>query len=440
MGLGRLGRDRAHRRDRAELLLLARAVRDAVARARLLPELQVRLLDPGAGADVELHEVRERDYFFIVSFSVWGLWAGIGIAALWQWLAASASGASLKAAPVLGARAAPARAQLDLGEPRAATTPRATGRYNLLMSVEPYGVLFTNGDNDTFPLWYLAGGGGRPPGRDRHRHVVPEHALVREAAARPDRAVRRRASPPTTIRRASSASGRTRSERRRRLHGQPAQADGRQQGRAPAATSRVRATRPSRSSTSTTRRSTRGAGATSRCDEARAFPSATSGRDDPARAPCSIPGTSSRSRSSTRRSARGPIYFASSGNAAYELGLQPYLVRHGLAFKLNNGAAARRRGARASSRCRRTRRSARSSGPYVDVPAHRDAARSRCSCTAAACPTGTAGPTTPPSASRTTTRGRTWALAQAAAQAGDEEMHREVPRSRATAGRFSGAS
>ena len=27
------------------------------------------------------HEVRERDYFFVVSFVVWGLWAGIGLGA-----------------------------------------------------------------------------------------------------------------------------------------------------------------------------------------------------------------------------------------------------------------------------------------------------------------------------------------------------------------------
>jgi hypothetical protein len=32
-----------------------------------------------------------------------------------------------------------------------------------------------------------------------------------------------------------------------------------------------------------------------------------------------------------------PIYFASSGNAARDLGLVPYLVRHGLAFRLYPG-------------------------------------------------------------------------------------------------------
>ncbi|MGH7448624.1 MAG: glycosyltransferase family 117 protein, partial [Longimicrobiales bacterium] len=34
--------------------------------------------------DPELHEVRERDYFFLIGFSLWGAWAGLGIAALWR--------------------------------------------------------------------------------------------------------------------------------------------------------------------------------------------------------------------------------------------------------------------------------------------------------------------------------------------------------------------
>ena len=42
-------------------------------------ELGYTIPDPISGAAE--HEVRERDYFFIVSFSMWGLWVGTGIAA-----------------------------------------------------------------------------------------------------------------------------------------------------------------------------------------------------------------------------------------------------------------------------------------------------------------------------------------------------------------------
>jgi hypothetical protein len=46
-------------------------------------------------------EVRERDYFFIVSFSLWGLWAGMGIAALWREAAHEMRVGLAKASPVL---------------------------------------------------------------------------------------------------------------------------------------------------------------------------------------------------------------------------------------------------------------------------------------------------------------------------------------------------
>jgi hypothetical protein len=104
--------------------------------------------------DLSAHEVRERDYFFIVSFSVWGLWAGIGIASLWLMLGRRVKWGYRKAAPVLLIAVIP----LVLNWPSASRAGDYSARdwaYNLLMSVEPYGVLFTNGDNDTFPLWYL---------------------------------------------------------------------------------------------------------------------------------------------------------------------------------------------------------------------------------------------------------------------------------------------
>src|SRR5439155_395597 len=32
------------------------------------------------------HEVRERDYFFIASFALWGIWVGMGLAAVMEWI------------------------------------------------------------------------------------------------------------------------------------------------------------------------------------------------------------------------------------------------------------------------------------------------------------------------------------------------------------------
>ncbi|MFW6331572.1 MAG: DUF2723 domain-containing protein [Gemmatimonadota bacterium] len=116
---------------------------------------------PGGDYDIALHEVRERDYFFIVSFSMWGLWSGLGIFALWRRFAdrlaerrQTTTRSYALAAPVLLLALIP----LVLNWGRADRSNDYAARdwaYNLLMSTEPYSVLFTNGDNDTFPLWYL---------------------------------------------------------------------------------------------------------------------------------------------------------------------------------------------------------------------------------------------------------------------------------------------
>lgn len=109
------------------------------------------------GLSIDLAEVRERDYFFLVSFSMWGLWVGVGLTALWihfTELLAGRERAPLLASPVLALALLP----LVLNWPYASRAGDYSARdwaYNLLQSVEPYGVLFTNGDNDTFPLWYL---------------------------------------------------------------------------------------------------------------------------------------------------------------------------------------------------------------------------------------------------------------------------------------------
>jgi hypothetical protein len=107
-------------------------------------------------ADASLHEVRERDYFFVAGFLVWGCIAGIGLVSVWHTIAGLGKEPRRYAAtsPVLAIVAFPLVLNWSWAG-RAGDYAARDWAYDLLMSVEPYSVLFTNGDNDTFPLWYL---------------------------------------------------------------------------------------------------------------------------------------------------------------------------------------------------------------------------------------------------------------------------------------------
>src|SRR5690348_9486048 len=119
--------------------------------------------------DSVAREVRDRDYFFLWSFSAWGVWAALGLLYIWENLAALLGteqvrvgretielpqrNALLKTSPVLALALIPFFNNWSTA-PRRGQTYTRDFAHDLLNSVEPYGVLVTVGDNDTFPLWY----------------------------------------------------------------------------------------------------------------------------------------------------------------------------------------------------------------------------------------------------------------------------------------------
>ena len=130
--------------------------------------------DPGA-QDVA-REVRDRDYFYIWSFSAWGVWAAIGLSFVWEQLAHVVGGEErveerqkgkkqavaaawpsrrgfIRAAPILLIALVPLFANWKYAS-RAGHYFTDQWARDYLNSLEPYAVVVTNGDNDTFPLWY----------------------------------------------------------------------------------------------------------------------------------------------------------------------------------------------------------------------------------------------------------------------------------------------
>ncbi len=104
---------------------------------------------------------RERDYSYVASFFAFALWIGIGGAGLAELTGQLVGQARAKIPAALGVSAvAFAAVPLLMLAVNFADHDRS-GRYvapdyayNMLNSVAENAVLFTNGDNDTFPLWY----------------------------------------------------------------------------------------------------------------------------------------------------------------------------------------------------------------------------------------------------------------------------------------------
>ena len=134
------------------------------------------------------YQPRERDYAFAGSFYAYAIWIGMGVAALWQlmlwgagYMGRKKNGKTATAAQTADGEAAqadePARstvslwcgvvaALLGICVPLQMVSQTwddhdRSGRYaardyaiNYLESTEPNAIIFCNGDNDTFPLWY----------------------------------------------------------------------------------------------------------------------------------------------------------------------------------------------------------------------------------------------------------------------------------------------
>ncbi len=105
-----------------------------------------------------MYQVRERDYAYVGSFLVFSMWIGMGVYSIYEGLRAKFSGNIIKIATLTVCFAV---APLLMASQNWDDHDRS-GKYTALSSAKKYldsclpnAIIFTIGDNDTFPLWYL---------------------------------------------------------------------------------------------------------------------------------------------------------------------------------------------------------------------------------------------------------------------------------------------
>lgn len=102
-------------------------------------------------------EPRERDYALVGSFYVFAIWVGFGVYAIYEivtgYVKSKLAGPIVIAACLLASPILMATQNWDDHDRSNKYTALAMAK-NYLNSCEPNAILFTIGDNDTFPLWY----------------------------------------------------------------------------------------------------------------------------------------------------------------------------------------------------------------------------------------------------------------------------------------------
>ncbi len=106
---------------------------------------------------------RERDYVYTGSYFAFALWIGIGVAAVLEWLSDAVKGNADKRRWVMLAASVLLFILVPLNlfafnfesHDRTGNYVAYDYSYNLLQTCEKDAIVFTNGDNDTFPLWFL---------------------------------------------------------------------------------------------------------------------------------------------------------------------------------------------------------------------------------------------------------------------------------------------
>ena len=114
------------------------------------------VLPPGA-----LHEARDRDYFFTWAFVCWGAWSGFGVVQLARLWITRIGAAQTRARTILATSLLVAALPVALNwgpvrhQRRDEQLRAARGSVTMLAGLPLRTVFIANGDNDTYPLWYL---------------------------------------------------------------------------------------------------------------------------------------------------------------------------------------------------------------------------------------------------------------------------------------------